>query len=321
MPSPSLTNEYPIELTAPDITPFRKGNTGLDYITTLDSGHAGPHAMISAIVHGNELCGPIALEKLFNDGVQPVRGKLTLGLLNVAAYDLYDADDPFASRWVDEDFNRIWSPEVLKSDRTSVELERARQIVPLLESVDLLLDIHSMQTLAPPVILTGTLPKGRELARAIGVPELVVADEGHAAGRRMRDFNEFADAASPKKSVLIECGQHWEAAAGDLAILSSILFLRAAGIMDEKFGEEVASKTYSGQKLIEITEAVTIETDEFTFARTFAGGEVLPDEGTLIGHDGDHKILTPHDDCVLIMPTRRTYKGQTAVRLGRFIED
>ena len=97
-----------------------------------------------------------------------------------------------------------------------------------MESVDLLLDIHSMQTLAPPVILTGTLPKGRELARAIGVPELVVADEGHAAGRRMRDFNEFADAASPKKSVLIECGQHWEAAAGDLAILSSILFLHAA---------------------------------------------------------------------------------------------
>ncbi len=320
MPSPSLPNELPIELTAPDITPFRDGNTGLDYITTLDSGRAGPHAMISAIVHGNELCGPIALEKLFHDGVRPARGKLTLGFLNVAAYELFDAHDPYASRWVDEDFNRLWSPDVLKSKRTSVELERARQIQPLLETVDLLLDIHSMQTLSPPVILTGTLPKGRELARDIGVPELVVADKGHAAGTRMRDFNGFADAASPKKSVLIECGQHGEAAAGDLAIVSSILFLRAAGIMDDKFGAEVAAKTYPAQKLIEVTQAVTIETDEFTFARTFTGGEVLPDEGALIGHDGSREILTPYDDCILIMPTRRTYKGQTAVRLGRFID-
>jgi hypothetical protein len=29
--------------------------------------------------------------------------------------------------------------------------------------------------------------------------------------------------------------------------------------------------------------------------------------------------VTPYDDCVLIMPTRRPRRGETAVRLGRFV--
>jgi hypothetical protein len=35
--------------------------------------------------------------------------------------------------------------------------------------------------------------------------------------------------------------------------------------------------------------------------------------------DGGAEIRTPHDDCVLIMPTRKPKRGETAVRLGRFI--
>ena len=42
--------------------------------------------------------------------------------------------------------------------------------------------------------------------------------------------------------------------------------------------------------------------------------------GTLIGRDGDREIRTPYSDCVLIMPTRRPRKGETAVRLGRFVD-
>jgi hypothetical protein len=42
--------------------------------------------------------------------------------------------------------------------------------------------------------------------------------------------------------------------------------------------------------------------------------------GTLIARDGEREIRTPHDGCVLIMPTRRPRKGETAVRLGRYVE-
>ena len=58
MATPRVDTEYPIELTAPDISPYRLGNVGIEFATTYNSGFAGPHVMISALVHGNELCGP-----------------------------------------------------------------------------------------------------------------------------------------------------------------------------------------------------------------------------------------------------------------------
>jgi hypothetical protein len=71
--------------------------------------------------------------------------------------------------------------------------------------------------------------------------------------------------------------------------------------------------------VIEVTEAVTITTGQFEFTGEFRGLEVLPKRGTPIGRDGEREIATPYDDCVLIMPSRRLVKGQTAVRLGRFV--
>ena len=41
--------------------------------------------------------------------------------------------------------------------------------------------------------------------------------------------------------------------------------------------------------------------------------------GTVMAHDGEEPIVTPYDDCVLIMPSRRRQRGQTAVRFGRYI--
>jgi len=52
----------------------------------------------------------------------------------------------------------------------------------------------------------------------------------------------------------------------------------------------------------------------------YVGLEVIEKEGTILGYDGVNPITTPHDNCVLIMPTRRMTKGATAVRLGKFID-
>jgi hypothetical protein len=73
------------------------------------------------------------------------------------------------------------------------------------------------------------------------------------------------------------------------------------------------------QRAIEVTDVVTIETDGFAFVTPAAGLDVLPKRGTLLARDGDRDVFTPYDDCVLIMPTRRPRRGETAVRLGRFV--
>ncbi|MGE4111536.1 MAG: succinylglutamate desuccinylase/aspartoacylase family protein, partial [Burkholderiales bacterium] len=134
-------NAYTVEIAQPDISPYRKGNTGIDYATTFDSGKPGPHVMITALAHGNEICGAIVLDELFRAGIRPLHGRLTLVFCNVAAFERFDPEKPEASRWVEEDFNRLWTAEVLDGRRDSIDLRRARTLRPLLDTVDLLLDI------------------------------------------------------------------------------------------------------------------------------------------------------------------------------------
>lgn len=316
MPS---ARDQPVEIVPPDITGYREGNTGVDYMTTLDSGLPGPHVMINALTHGNELCGAVVVDFLFRNITRPRRGKLTLGFANYKAYQRFDPNFPSISRYVDEDFNRLWSPDVLDGPRDSWELDRARTLRELIDKVDFLLDIHSMQTNAPALMLAGPLAKGRELAAAVGCPEYVVCDTGHAAGKRLRDYGAFGAPDSPKNALLVECGQHWAHASIDVAMQTALRFLRHIGILDNGFIDPLVTGTPPPQKFIEVTQLVTIKSDNFHFVQDFIGMEVLPNAGTPIGYDGDLPIETPHDNCVLIMPSRRTAKGHTAVRLGRFV--
>jgi predicted deacylase len=309
-----------IELTPPDIRAYRAGNTGIEYALGFDSGKPGPHAVVAAVVHGNELCGAIAVDFLLKAQVRPLKGKLTFAFCNVAAFQRFDPANPTASRFVDEDFNRVWSPERLDGPQRSVELARARELRPLIDSADFLLDIHSMQHATEPLMMCGPLEKGRQFARQLKSPRLVVSDEGHAAGRRMRDYSGFGEPNSPKNALLIECGQHWEKKSADVAKEITVRFLDALGIVDPAAipGYTLPPKP-AEQKVIEVTEAVTIGGDRFTFVDNYFGLEVIPKRGTVIAHDGGRPLTTPYDECVLIMPSRRLTRGQTAVRLGRFI--
>lgn len=313
-----MPNEYPIELVGPDIGPYAEGNAGIPYISSFEAARPGPHVMISAVVHGNEPAGAVAIDRLMREKIRPTRGTITLAFMNVEAYLRFDAEDPNATRWVDEDFNRVWADNVLNGDRDSVELRRARQVQPVVAAADFLLDIHTMQHLAPPVMMAGWLDKGVDLARKVAVPELIIADRGHASGLRMRDHGAFADQGTKNASVLIECGQHWEASSGSLAIESAIRFLDSLGMIDPAVARDAGcDEPTAPQSHWIVQKAVTIENQQFTFVEKFTGGEILPRAGTLLGHDGETPVHTPFDDCLLIMPSKRLWKGQTAVRLAK----
>lgn len=317
-----LQDNYAIELTTPDIAPYKAGNTGIDYITRFDSGSPGPHVMITAVVHGNELCGAIALDWLFRHDVRPLKGTLSLGFMNTEAYLSFDPTRPTASRFIDEDFNRLWTAAVLDNpERRSAELTRARTVRPYMDGVDLLLDIHSMQQQTPPLMMAGPLAKGRQLAKAVGLPEIVVTDAGHAAGKRLRDYEGFADPASPKNALLMECGQHWEAASGPLAIQTALRFLLVNGMVDADWAAAgLSGVELPQQRFIEVTGPVTIASEGFRFVEDYRGLEVIPRAGSVIAYDGDKAVTTPYDDCVLIMPSRRLDPGASAVRLGRYVD-
>ena len=312
---------FAVEVAKPDLRPWREGNA-LPGVWTFSAAASGPHIAVAAVVHGNEIAGAAVLDRWLRAGLRPSRGRLSLVFGNMAACERFDPSDPTASRFVDEDLNRLWDESVLAGGRRSCELRRARALRPFLDTVDVLLDLHSMLWPSDPLILAGRTERARRLALDLGVPPLVVGDEGHATGRRMIDYGGFADAEGARVGLLVEAGAHWEApTVGTMEATAAALLRRCgAAAPDDEVLPPPGGVATARPRLAEVTRTVTATAPGFAFLRPYRGGEVVPERNTLIALDGDAEIRTPHDDCLLVMPSLRTLPGHTAVRLARFLE-
>jgi predicted deacylase len=276
--------------------------------------------MVQALTHGNEFSGAIALDYLFKQEIKPTKGKLVLAFANAAAFERFDFNDPDRSRYIDEDYNRVWADDVILGKRDSAELRRARELRPFVDAADYLLDLHTMTEACRPIMVCGMLDKGAEFARKVGVPADLLIDTGHPAGLRMRDRGGFGDPKSPKNALLIEAGQHWEKSAVDVAIDTTLRFLKVTGTVDPAWMDaRLKLKPPVRQRVVRVTEPITARSAGFRFAGSWKGLEVIPKAGTLLATDGDQVWRTPYDDCVLVMPSTAHVKpGNTMVRLGRY---
>ncbi len=308
---PGVLPAFEVAFPAPDISAWRAGNCGLEGFWSFDGAAPGPHVVVTGLVHGNEIGGAVALDRLLRAPPSLRCGRLTVGFANLAAYARFDPAQPTASRYLDEDMNRLWDAEVLDGPRRSSELTRARAMRKLIDSADLLLDLHSMLWPSDPLILSGPTARGRALAGRIGTPSLVVADRGHLGGRRLIDYAPFWQEPGTRVAVLAEAGQHWQA--GTVATMQAAIdgVLAASGLA-------AAPPCPPAPRFAEVTQTVTAGSGAFAFTEAFRGGHVVARGGTLIAMDGATEIRTPHDDCLLVMPSLRPSRGHTAVRLARF---
>ena len=309
-----LLPQFPVRLPVPDLRPWLAGNL-LPGVWSFSAETPGPHVALCALVHGNEIAGALVLEALLRQGFRPRRGRLSLIFANLAAFARFNPADPTLSRFVDEDMNRIWCARVLDGPRQSSELTRARALRPLIDTVDLLLDLHSMLWPSGALFITGETTRASRLALRLGQPPLVVADQGHRTGRRLIDYAPFGDPDGQRTAILVEGGQHWQPETETMLRASAEALLREAGQLDGPAPALPAQPP----RLAEVTRTVTAGTHGFAFVRDFQGGMVIPNRNTLLALDGETEIRTPHDDCLLVMPSPRTMRGHTAVRLARFL--
>lgn len=297
-------------LAAPDITRWRAGNA-LPGVWSFDSGVQGPHLCIVALTHGNEIAGAILLDRLLREGLRPLRGRLSLIFANLDAFSRFDVNDPTASRFLEEDLNRVWDIATLEGPRRSSELRRARALRPVFDTADVILDLHSMLWPADPLFLVGGPQASVQLAMQMGDPALVVADHGHQAGRRLIDYARFAVPGSGRRGLLLEAGWHWEVETVTRMEAAARRMLALTGVVPGPLPASAAPR------LARVTRTITVRTADFTFTQPWRGGAIIPQRGTLIATDGDEEIRTPHEDCMLVMPSLITQPGLTAVRLAK----
>ena len=306
------------DIEVPDLSAEREGNTGTAGVWHFDSGREGPSVLIAALTHGNEISGAWALKDLLASDIKLAHGRLTLAFCNLAAFDKLDISAHDASRFVEEDLNRVWSAQKLDNPKT-VERRRALELAPWVRQADWLLDLHSMHEPSPPLLLTGLLERNIELALRLGMPEHIIVDAGHKDGTRMRDFEQFGDAETEALALLIECGFHGDLSSRDVARDMVARMLVESGVIDASdLPEGWLLPDPAAQRVLEVTDAVVAPSMNVRFAGPWSGLETFEKAGSLIGWADDEPVVTPYDNCTLIMPSLRQLKpGVTVVRLAR----
>ena len=309
----------PIEVTPKDLSKYRTGNRGVDYVHSFESGRPGPHVIVNSLTHGNEFCGMVAATHLLEQGIRPLRGKLTVAFANVDAYHNFDPAKPFESRYVERDFNRVWDVDTLEGPDATVDVKRARALRHIYAEADGLLDLHSTSYAVPSMLIYEPHAKLLPLARHLHSPlhHVILPGVKHP-GRPLIQYGAFGKADASPLAMVVECGQHFARSSGEIAIAVTMRFLDFYGLIPADLAAQYKADAGT-PKRYEVMDVKVAQTDHFRFAANFIGFEELPG-GALIATDGDEELRAPPEGCTLVMPSRRIVKGRDVVSLARRLQ-
>ena len=279
----------------------------------------GPKLLVLGAVHGNETCGTQAIQRLQRELEQGEliieQGSLTLvPVVNPMAYRLQRREG-------DRNLNRSMG---ITSEPKDYEDQIANVLCPLLQTQDALLDLHSFHTPGEPFALIGpannqgdlqpfdkaleegamalnlgvnrfvegwleTYAKGVAARQARGIPADI--DYGVGTTETMRRYGKIA--------VTLECGQHEEATAPEVAYQAIRRTLSHLGLVTANFPEP-----NSEAEIIRLYDVVDRLHANDTLARDWQSfekitkGEVLAqrEDGTALVADRDGWIVFPNPD-------------------------
>lgn len=306
-----MSTQPALEVLPRDLSAYRQGNTGIPYVHRFDSGRPGPHVLVNALTHGNEFCGMVAATHLLDNGVRPRIGTLTVSFANVAAYESFNPEQPFDSRQLVHNLNRIWSPQWLEGEEDSPELRRARELRPVVAAADHILDLHSTSNDVEPFWVYPAFERNAEAALAIGRPAVhLVMPDGLGSGVPVIQHGRHGEADSDAGVAMVaECGQHFRRATSELAVEVTLDFLAHFGLI------EARPRNVAPQRRYLLLQTYVIRTPEFRFTRPVVGFETFA-KGELIATDGDTEVRAP-EDCAILMPARKAIPGREGVYIAR----
>lgn len=282
-------------------------------VTRFSAGE-GPHLAIIGAIHGNEQCGLSAIRKLaerLNEGALTLRaGSLSLVHGNPAASAqkrrhlsaAIDLNRVFDYRFLDELPPALWEPEH----------HRAAELRPLLETVDAVLDLHSATAPTPPFAIASRVPASAPFALALGLAYVTFGWDGPGLlgdrvllgmmTRRMRP------------GVAVECGQHDDPTAPEVAYGCALRALAHFGLIDPL----TAPPPACAPTKLKVSAAVKRPSTTFRFARPLRGMERL-EAGDILGTD-EHLTLAVKAPCHVIMPNDRVAVGDDVAYLADLLD-
>jgi L,D-peptidoglycan transpeptidase YkuD (ErfK/YbiS/YcfS/YnhG family)/predicted deacylase len=298
--------------------------------------HPGPRLLVTGAVHGNEICGPLAISRAIADcrsGKLAIRrGQVTfVPIVNMKAFRAN-------TREGDRNLNRNLSPRANPADNEDLV---GNVLCGLLREHDVLLDIHSFRSQGEAFVFVGPEDNNGEIepfrssrqesefALRLGPTTIMhgwLPTYARAALERRRRGGEGNPAEGVGTTeymrsvggygVTLECGQHSDPRAVEVAYHAIINALGHLGLTDARPQPATIEKT------IEIVDAVLCDSAGDRLARDFVTGDAVR-SGETIAVRADGVRLTAPSDGFVVFPDRNPrpmaelyYFGVSSKRFG-----
>jgi L,D-peptidoglycan transpeptidase YkuD (ErfK/YbiS/YcfS/YnhG family) len=277
----------------------------------------GPKLLVTGAVHGNEICGPLAISRVIADcraGKLAIRrGQVTfVPIVNMKAYRAN-------TREGDRNLNRNLRERANPSDN---EDHVGNVLCKLLRTHEVLLDIHSFRSQGEAFVFVGPEDNSGEIepfqlsrqesefALRLG-PGIIMHGWMPAYSRVALERRRRGGEGNPAEGigtteymrsvggygVTLECGQHSDPYAVDVATSAILNALGHLGLID------VRPSPAKVEKVIEIVDAMLCDSAGDRLARDFVTGDAVT-SGETIAIRADGSKLTAPSDGYVVFPDR-----------------
>ena len=267
----------------------------------------GPRVVMFCGVHGDELSGIHAVEKLFFDFFTGARtlfkGSLTLARANAEAFAA-------ERRYVKHNLNRMFRDEYGPDiDRGSYEYRRALELKPILRGCDYFLDLHSAPIAQEPFLIAEQHAIG--FYAKLGLPHIIMGWNKFSGGPTGGDAENYANLHGAKAATL-ESGSHFEKRSNDVAYRTVLALLSLLDMI-----EPVAMEMGGDAEVIDMYAVVTKEADDFRYAGDVQNFKRFARDETFAFQNG--QPVTVSEDSILLIPMKpeETKVHEEVCYLGR----
>jgi succinylglutamate desuccinylase len=266
----------------------------------------GPRVVLFGGVHGDELSGVHAVEKLFFDlfvGTRRLQqGSLTLARGNEQAFA---AERRYLKHNLNRLFREEYGPEI---DRTSYEFNRAQELKTVLHDCDYFLDLHSAPIAQEPFMVAEQAAVG--FYSKLGIPRIMTGWSKFSSGAIGGDAENYANAHGAKSATL-ESGSHFDKRSNDVAYRSIVSLL---SLLDMIAGTPPAPRPL---EIVDVYAVVTKESDDFRYAGQVDNFQFI-EKGKSFGFQSGRPITVSEDSYLLIpMKPEDTRIHEEVCYLGR----
>jgi succinylglutamate desuccinylase len=281
----------------------------LQSVVHITTDVAGPRAVMFCGIHGDEVSGIHALEKLFFDlfGGKRVllKGALTLARGNEQAFE---AERRYIKHNMNRMFRNEYGPEI---DRTSYEFNRVQELKPILQSCDYFLDFHSAPIAQEPFLVAER--HAIDFFRKLGIPRIMMGWNKFANGPTGGDTENYANAHGAIAATF-ESGSHFDKRSNDIGYAAAVAFLTHLGMIKGDPAAHVASA-----ELFDVYRVVTKEFADFRYADGAKNFQFIKKGDAFAFENGEPVKVT--EDTYLLIPMRPedTNIHEEVCYLGRMV--